>query len=95
MSADTLEILTREGKPWRVNRAKYEAVRDALMQTLPDTAPGMSFAEMKAGVLPHLDHALFPGGDKLGWWLKSVQLDHEARGLILRNAGKPLRFYRA
>ena len=34
------------------------------------------------------------GGQTVGWWLKCVQLDLEAKGLIKRH-GKPLRWYRA
>lgn len=91
---DTIEILTREGKPWRVNRAKYESTRAALMQVLPSGPPGIPFSQVQAAVLPLLDPELFPGGAKSGWWLKSVQLDHEARGLVQRTPGSPLRFYR-
>jgi len=43
----------------------------------------------------HQDHSdLFPGGAKAGWWLKAVQLDLEARGLIQRGPVKPLRLFR-
>lgn len=95
MSEETMEVLTREGKPWRVNRAKFEAMDAALMAVLPDGPPGMTVAEAKAALLPRLDAGLFPGGDKAGWWIKAVQLDHEARGTILRGKGSPVRLYRA
>jgi hypothetical protein len=95
MAEETIEVLTREGRPWRVNAAKFEAMRVALMAVLPDAAPGITVAEAKAGLLPGLDPALFPGGEKAGWWIKAVQLDHEARGLICRSKGSPVRLYRA
>ncbi|MBF9032199.1 hypothetical protein HKCCE3408_17500 [Rhodobacterales bacterium HKCCE3408] len=91
---DTIEILTREGAPWRVNAAKFEAMRSALMAVLPTEAPGMTVADAKAALLPDLDPELFPGGAKAGWWLKAVQLDHEARGLIARAPKPPVRLYR-
>ncbi|MEM9785698.1 MAG: hypothetical protein AAF801_04300 [Pseudomonadota bacterium] len=95
MSDETMEVLTRAGKPWRVNRAKFEAMRKSLLAALPDEPPGVTMAEAKAALLQTLDSALFPGGEKAGWWIKAVQLDHEARGLIKRSKGSPLRIYRA
>ena len=94
MSDETMEVLTREGKPWRVNRAKFEDMKAALMAVLPDAPPGMTVAEAKAALLPRLDATLFPGGEKAGWWIKAVQLDHEARGTIARAKGSPVRLYR-
>ncbi len=93
-SEDTIEVLTREGKPWRVNGAKFEAMKKALMKVLPKGAPGLKVAEAKAKLLPRLDQELFLGGEKAGWWLKAVQLDHEARGIIAREDGSPVRLYR-
>ena len=43
----------------------------------------------------HLPEDLFPGGAKAGWWVKCVQLDLEAKGLVVRDRGaKPLRWRR-
>ena len=47
-------------------------------------------------VLPHLPPSEFPGGQKAGWWAKCVQLDLEAKGIVLRDrTAKPLRWTRA
>ena len=89
-----VENVNVPGRTDRVDRAKYEAVRDALLPVLPTEAPGMTVAEAKAALLPHLDQTLFPGGDKAGWWLKAVQLDLEAKGVIARAKGGPVRLYR-
>jgi len=78
----------------RVDAAKYHAMRDAMLATLPVSTPGLTVAETKARVLPLLPDALFPGGAKAGWWLKGVQLDLEAKGLIAREDSKPLRLHR-
>ena len=94
MPDDTIEILTREGKPWRVNRAKFAAMDAALMAVLPHEPPGLTVAQAQAALLPTLDADLFPGGEKAGWWIKAVQLDHEARGTIARAQGSPVRLYR-
>lgn len=82
------------GRTTRLDRAKYEAMRTALLSVLPAEAPGMKVPDARASLLPHLPAALFPGGDKAGWWLKAVQLDLEARGVIARAMGSPVRLYR-
>jgi len=78
----------------RVDKAKYDAMKDALLAAVPKSKPGLTVAEVKERVLPLLPDALFPGGAKAGWWLKGVQLDLEARGLIARENVKPLRLHR-
>ncbi len=78
----------------RVDRAKYGAMKTALMKVLPSEPPGMTVADAKAALLPHLDQALFPGGEKAGWWLKCVQLDLEFRG-DLKRTEKPVRLFKA
>ncbi len=78
----------------RVDKAKYDAMKDAVLAVVPRAEPGLTVAEVKAGVLPLLPEALFPGGAKAGWWLKGVQLDLEAKGVIARANVKPLRLHR-
>ncbi|GHA16936.1 hypothetical protein GCM10007989_10170 [Devosia pacifica] len=92
--AETIEVesITTPGTK-RVNRAKYVAMREALLPVLPSEPPGMTVADAKAALLPHLSEALFPGGDTAGWWLKAVQLDLEAKGVIERRTG-PVRLFR-
>ena len=79
-----IESITSPHHVQRVNKAKFIAMRDALLPVLPSEAPGMSVAEAKAALLPNLSQELFPGGEKAGWWLKAVQLDLEAKGVIER-----------
>jgi hypothetical protein len=78
----------------RVDRAKYMAMRAALMAVLPDAAPGMTPAEAQNALLAHLDTGLFPGGEKAGWWMKCVQLDLEAKGVLARGPKPPVRLWR-
>ena len=40
-----------------------------------------------------LPDELFPGGKTSGWWLKTVQLDLEAKGLVTRSDTRPLRWF--
>lgn len=78
----------------KVDRAKYLAMRAALLAVLPENAPGLTVAEAKEALLPNLPDDLWPGGAKAGWWLKAVQLDLEAKGIIGRAATKPVRLSR-
>lgn len=89
----TIENIASPGHTYRVDRAKYEAMREALMGTLPTEPPGLTVAAAKEALVPHLSAALFPGGDKAGWWLKAVHLDLEAKGVVGRTP-KPVRLYR-
>jgi hypothetical protein len=89
-----IENFTSPGNTYRVDRVKYEAMREALLQVLPGSAPGLTVADAKAALLPLLPDPLFPGGDKAGWWLKAAQLDLEAKGVIVREATKPLRLHK-
>lgn len=89
-----IENAVSPGHRQRVDRAKYTAMRDALLAVLPAAAPGLSVAEAKEALLARLPEALFPGGAKAGWWLKAVQLDLEAKGTIARAPGKPVRLFK-
>ena len=82
------------GRETRVDGAKYAAMKQAMLTALPASQPGLTWADLKLRVLPLLPDDLFPGGAKAGWWLKGVQLDLEARGVVAREASKPLRFFR-
>ncbi|KTE03722.1 hypothetical protein ATE68_08480 [Sphingopyxis sp. H038] len=89
-----MRSITSPGFAMQVDKAKYDAMKDAILAAVPKTVPGLTVAEIKARVLPLLPEELFPGGAKAGWWLKGVQLDLEARGLIARENVKPLRLHR-
>ncbi len=86
--------ISSPGHVVRVDKAKYDAMKAALLAVVPEQAPGLTVAEVKTAVLPRLPDDLFPGGAKAGWWLKGVQLDLEARGVIARENVKPLRLHK-
>lgn len=90
-----VENVNHPGQATRVDAAKYAAMRSALLKVLPARMPGLTQAEMATAVLRHLPREHFPGGAKAGWWAKTVQLDLEAKGLVIRDAGRPLRWRRA
>ena len=89
-----IENVVSPGRTYRVDRAKYMAMRKALMASLPAKAPGLTVAEAKAALLPKLSDEHFPGGDTAGWWLKAVQLDLEAKRVIARGPGSPVRLFK-
>ncbi|MEL6838942.1 MAG: hypothetical protein AAFP85_06595 [Pseudomonadota bacterium] len=81
------------GQVTNVDKAKYDAMRAAMLATLPKAAPGMTAKESKEAAKAHLPEELFPGGATSGWWQKCVQLDLEAKGIVIRENTKPLRFH--
>jgi hypothetical protein len=89
-----IENVLQPGKTYRVDAAKFSAMREAVLASLPHRLPGLTPAELKEEVLPRLPGDLFPGGDKAGWWLKAVQLDLEAKGEIARAPQPPVRLHR-
>ena len=89
-----VENINTPGHVTRVDKAKYMAMKKAMLKVLPKKSPGLTFAEAKVQLLSHLDQDLFPGGEKSGWWFESVQLDLEAKAVIKRAGTKPLRFCR-
>ncbi len=90
-----VENVNHPGSTTNVDAVKYAAARTALLAALPKKAPGLTQAEMVDATAERLPEDLFPGGEKAGWWTKCVQLDLEAKGLVVRDAGKPLRWRRS
>ena len=88
-----VENINTPGKTTNVDKAKYLAMKDAMLATLPKGAPGMTAKEAKDAAKAHLPEDLFPAGATAGWWEKCVQLDLEAKGIIVREDTKPLRFH--
>ena len=89
-----VENVNTPGRTTNVDRAKYEAMRAALLHVLPKGEPGLTAKAATDAAKTHLPEALFPGGATAGWWQKTVQLDLEAKGLIVRLPTKPLTFAR-
>ena len=89
-----VETVNRPGSIARVDAGKYAAARAALLKLLPRKAPGITQREMMTAMRAALPLDLFPG-TTTSWWAKTVQLDLEAKGLVRRDAGKPLRWRRA
>lgn len=86
-----IENILQKGKTYRVEAIKYHDVRAAILKSLPISG-GFNVEQMYQAILPLVSQELFPNGDKLVWWMKAVQLDLEAKGLIKRQNTKPLSF---
>lgn len=86
-----VENVNHPGTTREVDAERYEAVREALVTILPADPPGRTLDEIRTALPAHLPEELFPGGHKAGWWLKTVQLDLEAKGVVVRSRTSPLR----
>ena len=89
-----VENVNVPGYTMRVDAAMYNAMRAAMLRVLPRRDPGLTQSEIRKAVVPCLPSNLFPHGAKAGWWAKTVQLDLEARNLVVRESSKPLRWHR-
>jgi len=89
-----IESVVHPGQTKDVDAGMYCAMRGALLDALPAEAPGLTREEVLEAVPPLLPQSLYPGGEKAGWWSKAVQLDLEAKGVIAKEASKPLRWHR-
>lgn len=73
----------------------YEAMKSAFLKVLSKASPGLTEGEILKRLRPHLPAELFPMGRRAGWWAKTVQLDLEARHIVLREKTRPLRWHKA
>jgi len=91
----SVQNVNAPGYSANVNAEKYACMREILLNVLPKTAPGITQEEMGKAVLPYLPQHLWPQGEKSMWWIKTVQLDLEAKGLVIRDSSsRPLRWQR-
>jgi uncharacterized protein YdhG (YjbR/CyaY superfamily) len=89
-----VENLIRPGGVRRVDATMYAATKRAYLKVLPKRPPGLTLAEIQTRLLATLPDNLFPNGAKAGWWAKTVQLDLEAKGVVVRAPTKPVRLYK-
>ena len=74
-----------------VDAAMYSAMSKAYLKVVPKDAPGLTLDAIRERLPAVLPEDLFPGGAKANWWAKTVQLDLEAKGLVVRDKSSPLR----
>ncbi len=90
-----IENVLQPGKTHTADAAKYETMKTAFLAIIPKAAPGITPLDVSREVKPLLPQELFPNGEKAGWWMKSVQLDLEAKGVIIRAPKPPVRLWLA
>ncbi len=79
----------------RIPRFKYDAVRRAILASLPRDEPGLAFASLFEAVRERLDPEELARLGSLRWHTTTVKLDLEARGEIRRVAkARPQRIVR-
>jgi hypothetical protein len=92
--SDKTEVVNvnHPGHVTRVDAVKYAAAKTALLAILSGQEQGVTQTEMMAAIKVQIDQTLFLNGATSGWWMKTVQLDLEAKGKIIGIIGKPLRW---
>lgn len=79
------------GKPTRILRWKFDAMRDAILASVSDDEQGTQFRDLRAGISAALDRTLDAtrreAFGSVGWYLMAVKLELEVRGEIERVPG--------
>jgi len=89
----SIENINCPGQSSNVDAVKYMAMKKVLLKVIPKKPPGLTQSEMQAAILPFLPQDLWPNGQKSKWWAKTVQLDLEAKGRLIRTSQKPLTWH--
>ena len=87
--------VNKPGSSSFVQKDKYEEVKRVLRELMPAASPGLTQDEMAALVVENVSGTVFEDMNKAGWWMKTVQLDLEARQVMIRESTKPARWYYA
>lgn len=66
-------------------QARYRAVRQAMLDSLPREEPGLTFEQLLKSLVPRLPKGLFPKGP--GFYPMAVRAHLESIGLIVRIEG--------
>ena len=78
----------------RIAAVRYEAMKAALLEVVPGGGDGVAFAALPELVAGHLPRDAFHGAS-IPWYVATVKLDLEARGLLRRVPGsRPQRVVR-
>ena len=93
MNKVKVENVVTPGSVRFVDAEKYGAMKRAYLAVVPKSEPGATPAQMLERVIEKLPQDLFPDGAKAGWWAECVQLDLEAKGIVKRANGSPVRLY--
>jgi hypothetical protein len=68
----------------RIDRWKYDAVRAAILESLPQGGEGLLFEQLPDQVKAHLNEDVREKLGSIPWYTTTVKLDLEVRGEISR-----------
>jgi len=71
----------------RVTKSTYEVYKEALLKAMPPSGEEIEFAQLNEATKPHVPEDIL-SNTSLGWWVTTVKLDLEARGIIERAPGR-------
>ena len=77
-----------------VDASMYKALLRALFAMIPGKEPELTQVEPLRAVLPHLLVDECEGGARAGLWVRAMQLDRDAKDVLLREPSKPIRWHR-
>src|SRR3546814_20298276 len=86
-----MRSITSPGFAMQGDKAKYDAMKVALLAAVSVGVPELTVAPIKARAQPLPPEATYPGGAKAGCGLAGPQPDRAAHGVISREAGTPVR----
>jgi hypothetical protein len=94
-NAEKMEVFNihHPGSSSFVQKDKYEEVKRVLKEYMPAASPGLTQDEMAALVVEKVSGTVFEDRTKAGWWMKTVQLDLEARQVMTREKTSPARWF--
>ena len=88
-TTDRVMTLHPEGKQGvNIESVKYAEMRRALLRVIPTKEPGVPFSELVDRLEGVLDDGVYGPDVSRPWFVTTVKLDLEARGLIARVAGR-------
>lgn len=80
----------------RIDKAKYDAVRKAILRAVPRRGDGLAFKELSARVRELLPGRALEDLGSVSWYTTTIKLDLEARGELQRVPGaRPQRLLRS
>lgn len=68
---------TKDKKPTRIDQWKYDAVRKAILQSLPKEEPGLLFKDLPKRVSEYLSAGEKQNLGSIGWYTTTVKLHLE------------------
>ncbi len=71
----------------RIDAAKYDLMRDALLAVIPRSTDGVAFGDLPDLVTAHFKRHRHAWSGSIKWYVTTVKLDLEAHGLIRRIDG--------